>query len=61
MPERRPIVSENTTLDYLGLDDLLAIDLTEAEAWAVLAGQPQVAADEVGDRLEMFCRERASR
>jgi hypothetical protein len=47
--------------DYLGHDDLLALDLSEEEARAVLAGQPQVARDEVEDRLNLYRQEIANR
>jgi hypothetical protein len=45
LAERRP--------DYLSFEDLLALDLTEAEARAVLAGQPQVHRDEIENRLTL--------
>jgi hypothetical protein len=47
--------------DYLGHADLLALDLAEDEALAVLAGQPQVHQDEVGDRLTIYRREQDRR
>jgi hypothetical protein len=47
--------------DYLAYHDLLTLDLTEAEARAVLADQPQVHQDEVGDRLTLHRQEEARR
>jgi hypothetical protein len=47
--------------DYLSFEDLLALDLTEDEARAVLAGQPQVDRDEVEDRLTLYRQEIANR
>ncbi len=47
--------------DYLALPDLLDLGLTEAEARAVLAGQPQLHIEDLADRLEMYRREQEGR
>jgi hypothetical protein len=47
--------------DYLSFEDLLALDLTEDEARAVLAGQPQIHRDELADRLLLHRQERSRR
>jgi hypothetical protein len=44
--------------DHLALDDLLALDLTDDEALAVLQGQPQAHRDEIVDRLALYRRGR---
>ncbi len=47
---------DQPVLDYLAFDDLLALDLTEDEALAVLQGQAQAHRDEIADRLAMYRR-----
>jgi hypothetical protein len=47
--------------DWLGLDDLLAIGLSEAETRAVLAGSSVANFDELPDRLGMLQREQRDR
>jgi hypothetical protein len=56
-----PGCCKGVVADYLGFDDLLTLDLTEDEAQAVLAGQPQVHRDEVEDRLTLYRQEQDRR
>ena len=42
--------------EYLNLPALLELGLSEAEARAMLEGQPQLHAEELADRLELYRR-----